>query len=165
MRAGAAEPACARVAFLMSEAISGVVRRACAGQDGDSFMVPRLRSAGLVVLAAACFLLAACADLRTDVDSEVVNSIRYDTVPCAQLMAERDSLVRTYGSPAGLAPDQQPGIRPILKEQSMGIFPLPEYRSRKVREEKIAFGRIEAMDRSIDRRACGKPQPKKNGPL
>jgi hypothetical protein len=114
----------------------------------------------LVVLALVSVALPSCADMRANTDSEVVNSMRFDTVPCATLMKERDELVRTYGSPASLPPDKQPGIRPILKQQPMGMFPVPEYRSKKTVEQRRAWGRIEAMNRSIERRQCGKPQPK-----
>jgi hypothetical protein len=101
--------------------------------------------------------------MRTDVDSEPVNSVRYDSVPCNALLAERDRLVKTYGSPEGLPADQQPGVRPILKQQPTGLLPVPDLRSTATRERKKAYGRIEAMDHSIDRRQCGKPKKERKG--
>jgi hypothetical protein len=101
--------------------------------------------------------------MRADVDSEVVNSIRYDSVPCKTLIAQRDALVRTYGSPTALPADQQPGVRPILKQQPTGLLPVPDLRSTATRDRKKAYGKIEAMDRSIDRRQCGKPKAQQKG--
>jgi hypothetical protein len=117
-------------------------------------------AAAAILLAAS---LAACSDMRADVDSEPVNSVRYDSVPCKTLIAERDALVKTYGSPEGLPADQQPGVRPILKQQPTGLFPVPDLRSTATRERKKAYGKIEAMDRSINRRQCGQPKAQKKG--
>lgn len=119
--------------------------------------------AGIIGVALLAASVAACSDMRADVDSEVVNSVRYDEVPCKTLLSERDALVKTYGSPEGLPADQQPGIRPILKQQPTGLFPVPDLRSKATRERKRAYGKIEAMDRSINRRQCGKPKAQQKG--
>lgn len=128
---------------------------------GDYFMAFGFRLAGVGATVLLAVLASSCSDMRADVDSEVVNSVRYDTVPCTQLMAERDALVKTYGSPESLPAGQQPGIRPILKEQPTGLFPVPDLRSKATRDRKKAYGRIEAMDHSINRRQCGKPKDQK----
>jgi len=119
--------------------------------------------AGVVAAVVLAASVAACSDMRADVDSEVVNSVRYDEVPCRTLISERDALVKTYGSPEGLPADQQPGVRPILKQQPTGLFAVPDFRSTATRERKKAYGKIEAMDRSINRRQCGKPKAQKKG--
>lgn len=124
-------------------------------------MTLRKGLAGIVTVALLAASVAACSDMRTDVDSEVVNSVRYDEVPCKALISERDALVKTYGSPEGLPADQQPGVRPILKQQPTGLFPVPDLRSTATRKRKKAYGKIEAMDRSINRRQCGKPKSQK----
>ncbi|HVW58007.1 MAG TPA: hypothetical protein VHC00_20225 [Rhizobiaceae bacterium] len=128
-------------------------------------MMLRKSLAGIVGAMLLAASVAACSDMRADVDSEVVNSVRYDEVPCNTLISERNALVKTYGSPEGLPADQQPGVRPILKQQPTGLFPVPDLRSNATRERKKAYGKIEAMDRSINRRQCGKPkaQQKKGG--
>ncbi len=121
-------------------------------------MTVRRTVAGAIAAMLIAASVAACSDMRADVDAEPVNSVRYDSVPCRTLIAERDGLVRTYGSPGGLPADQQPGIRPYLKQQPTGLMPVPDFRSTSTREHKKAYGRIEAMDRSIERRQCGTPK-------
>jgi hypothetical protein len=119
--------------------------------------------AGVIAVVLLAGSAAACSDMRADVDSEVVNSVRYDQVPCKALMGRRDALVKTYGSPEGLPADQQPGVRPILKQQPTGLFPVPDLRSTATRDRKKAYGKIEAMDRSINRRQCGSPKAQQKG--
>jgi hypothetical protein len=133
-------------------------------RDSWGRMMPLKKSlAGVVVMMVLAASVAACSDMRADVDSEVVNSVRYDEVPCKTLISERDALVTTYGSPGNLPADQQPGVRPILKQQPTGLFPVPDFRSTATRERKKAYGKIEAMNRSINRRQCGKPKAQQKG--
>jgi len=117
----------------------------------------------LTVLAAS---LGACADMAGNTNSEVVSSIRFDNVPCKDLISQRNALVAQYGSPDTLPEGHKPGERPYLKHEPLGMFIAPDFRGRKELDTRKALGRIDAMNHSLDRRQCeGAPKGKKKPAL
>jgi hypothetical protein len=120
------------------------------------------RAAALVALAGIAASLGGCADISSSANSEVVNSIRFDDVPCKQLVTQRNALVAQYGSPDALPEGQKPGERPYLKHEPLGMFVAPDFRDKKELDARKQLGRIDAMNHSIERRQCeGAPKGRK----
>ena len=108
---------------------------------------------GKKLLPALCLLAAGCADtsLASRQDENVLSSLPFDTVPCAQLTQQRDALAARYA----LGKD----ARPVFTEPPAGFGPFtPDTRSKHRREAERASGEIAAMNRSIVRRQCEKPK-------
>lgn len=81
--------------------------------------------------------------------TEVEMSLKYDTVECPQLIAQRDALVAQY-----------PNLPPDRGESSMawgGFAAVGDAIDQIGHEERVAKGRITAMNDSIRRRRCGAP--------
>lgn len=97
--------------------------------------------------------LAGCTSLSGGLDDEIVSSLQFDQIPCERLIAQRDALAAEHGDPTTLDPGQKPGARPALLPTGLGTL-VPDARGRRAKERRKAFGRIEAMDRSITRREC-----------
>ena len=124
------------------------------------------RIAALVFLTVLAASLGACADMAGNTNSEVVSSIRFDNVPCKDLISQRNALVAQYGSPDTLPEGHKPGERPYLKHEPLGMFIAPDFRGRKELDTRKALGRIDAMNHSLDRRQCeGAPKGKKKPAL
>jgi hypothetical protein len=105
----------------------------------------------LVVLA-PCLLIAGCAgaSLAEGQDEDVQSSLQYDSVPCDRLLAQRNGLVQQYH----LSVD----AKPSFSNPATGFGPfMPDIRSKTKRDADQATGKIDAMNRSIARRECGKP--------
>jgi hypothetical protein len=99
----------------------------------------------LVVLLA---LLAGCVP---SVDTEEEVSTRYDTIPCSALAAQRDAIRAKY-----------PVLPPEKGEQmAMGAFAgVRDALEAGGHDERVARGKIRAMNDSLRRRACaGAPKP------
>jgi hypothetical protein len=99
--------------------------------------------------------LAACTACQNSIavrqDEEIVASTRYDDVECAALAAERDALAARYG----LAPTLTREPLPESATPGFGIF-IPDARSEDERAKAKAIGEISAMNRSMERRRCGR---------
>jgi hypothetical protein len=86
-------------------------------------------------------------------DADVQSSLQYDSVPCDQLLANRNALAQQYNLPITAKPD--------FSNPAMGFGPFtPDVRSKAQRDSDRASGEIDAMNRSIERRDCGKPKKK-----
>ncbi len=125
----------------------------------------KARAGRIVMLAAsvaALVSLTACADMVGNTNREVVNSTQFDNVPCKDLISQRNTLVARYGSPDTLPEGQRPGERPYLKQEPLGAFLAPDFRSKNQLETRKALGRIDAMNHSLQRRQCeGAPKGQK----
>jgi hypothetical protein len=83
-------------------------------------------------------------------DENVQSSLQYDSVPCDRLLAQRNRLAQQYRLPQD--------AKPSFSDPGVGLGPFtPDVRSKTQREVEQASGRIDAMNRSITRRECGKP--------
>jgi hypothetical protein len=102
-----------------------------------------------VVILLATVPVAACSSLPAAIESEVVRSTLYDETPCTTLRAERAALVRQYGDPKTNPNARQPGD-PITPT-GMSVV-TPDFRSAAEKERGLAWGKIVAMDDSIERR-------------
>jgi hypothetical protein len=102
-----------------------------------------------VVILFAAFPAAACSSLPAAIESEVVRSTLYDDTPCATLKAERAALASQYGDPKANPEARQPGD-PITPT-GMSVV-TPDFRSAAEKERGLAWGKIVAMDSSIERR-------------
>jgi hypothetical protein len=105
-----------------------------------------------MLVLASCLVMAGCAgnSLAERQDANVVSSLQFDTVPCDQLVAQRNALAQQHHLPLD--------AKPTFSNPAMGFGPfMPDYRSKARRDAEQASGRIDAMNRSIDRRECGKP--------
>ncbi len=86
-------------------------------------------------------------------DEDVQSSLQYDDVPCDQLLAQRNQLARQNNLPTT--------AKPSFSNPAMGFGPfIPDTRSKAQRDSNKASGEIDAMNRSIVRRDCGKPKKK-----
>lgn len=85
-------------------------------------------------------LLAGCS---TRADEQEMSTI-YDKVGCAQLSAQRSALLAQY--PA--RPPEQGERAP------MGVLGGLDLRSQTKKDTAIAYGKIDAMERSMQRRKC-----------
>lgn len=102
-----------------------------------------------VVLMLNLLAAAGCTTLNQGLEAEVVNSIRYDDTPCAQLISERNALAAQHGL------SQTVQRTPATESRFMGVGPLiPDLRAEEVRQRNLAIGQIDAMNRSLTRRAC-----------
>lgn len=96
-----------------------------------------------------CLSLAGCASgtIAASEEANVTSSLQYDTVPCKQLVAERNGLAARYG----LSQD----AKTVFSSPPTGFGTvLPDMRSARQRESEQASGRIDAMNRSLVRRKC-----------
>jgi len=101
------------------------------------------------VLALNLLAAAGCTTLNEGLEAEVVNSIRYDDTACPQLIGERNALAAQYGL------SQTVERTPATESRFMGVGPLvPDLRGEDVRQRNLAIGQIDAMNRSLTRRAC-----------
>lgn len=96
---------------------------------------------------------AACSSLPSNLDGEVVSSLAYDKTPCPDLVAQRNTLVARYGDPSTKSDDEKPGSRPAYVPVGAATV-VPDMRSQSERDRRVALGEIDAMNRSIKRRAC-----------
>lgn len=105
----------------------------------------------LVVLA-SCLAITGCAgnSMAERQDANVQSSLQYDSVPCDRLLAQRNGLAQRYR----LSRD----AKPSFSNPGVGLGPFtPDFRSKTQRDIEKASGQIDAMNRSITRRECGKP--------
>ena len=107
---------------------------------------------------ASCLAMAGCVggtSMAERQDENVQSSLQYDSVPCDQLLANRNALAQQYNLPVT--------AKPGFSNPAMGFGPFtPDMRSKAKRDSDKASGEIDAMSRSIDRRDCGKPKKKDN---
>jgi len=98
---------------------------------------------------ALCLSLAGCASgsIAAGEDANVTSSLQYDTVPCKQLVSERDALAARYG----LSQDAKTAFS--APPAGFGTV-LPDMRGAQKREADQASGKIDAMNRSLVRRKC-----------
>ncbi|MHB2264726.1 hypothetical protein [Aliihoeflea sp. PC F10.4] len=97
-------------------------------------------------------VVSGCTTLDEGHEAEVINSIRYDDTPCPQLIAERNALATRHGLSTGVQ------RTPRTESRFMGVGPfIPDMRGQETREQGLAVGQIDAMNRSITRRACDAP--------
>ncbi|MBZ9982244.1 MULTISPECIES: hypothetical protein [unclassified Mesorhizobium] len=105
---------------------------------------------------ASCLVMAGCVgnSMSERQEENVQSSLQYDSVPCGQLLAQRNALARQYNL------SQQ--AKPTFSNPAMGFGPfIPDIRSKTKRDADKASGEIDAMNRSIERRDCGKPDKQK----
>lgn len=108
-----------------------------------------MRKTVSLLLAVNLLAAAGCTTLNEGLEAEVVNSIRYDDTPCPQLISERNALAAQYGL------SQTVERTPATESRFMGVGPLiPDLRAEEVRQRNLAIGQIDAMNRSLTRRAC-----------
>lgn len=106
----------------------------------------------ILVLAAVALGGTACQNsVAVQQEAEVFNSIQYDTIPCGELQARRDTLAAQHG----VSPEIERAPPKESTTPGFGIV-LPDGRSEAERAQARAIGEITAMNRSIQRRACGK---------
>ncbi len=102
-----------------------------------------------ITLVLALATVSGCTTLNQGLEAEVVNSIRFDDTPCPQLIGARNALAVQHG----LSPTVQ--REPASESRFMGVGPLiPDLRGEDVRARNLAIGQIDAMNRSLTRRAC-----------
>jgi len=101
------------------------------------------------ILLALCVSLAGCASgsMASGEDANVASSLQYDTVPCKQLIADRNGLAARYG----LSQDAKTAFS--APPAGFGTV-LPDMRGAKKREADQASGKVDAMNRSLLRRKC-----------
>ena len=96
-------------------------------------------------------LLAGCGNIQGQLDNEKISSLRYDTVQCPALIAQRSQAMaevsRLTNGQGYQDPDVIVGLGPVL----------PDYRTENQTKAGALQGQIESMSRSIDRRKCGAP--------
>ncbi|MCP9229203.1 hypothetical protein NMG46_02910 [Mesorhizobium sp. LMG 17147] len=101
---------------------------------------------------ASCLAMAGCVgnSMSERQDENVQSSLLYDKVPCDQLLAQRNGLAQQYHLPVD--------AKPSFSNPATGFGPFtPDMRSKAKRDADQASGKIDAMNRSIARRECGKP--------
>lgn len=106
-----------------------------------------------MMVLASCLAVAGCMEnsLAERQDANIQSSLQYDTVPCDQLLAQRNGLAQQYHLSAQTA-------KPTFSNPAMGFGPfMMDTRSKNQRDAEAASGKIDAMNRSITRRDCGKP--------
>ncbi|MHC1549500.1 hypothetical protein [Phyllobacterium sp. K27] len=96
-------------------------------------------------------LLAGCGNIQGQLDNEKISSLRYDTIQCPSLIAQRNQAAaevsRLTNGQGYQDPDVIIGLGPIL----------PDYRTENQKKAGALQGQVESMSRSIDRRKCGTP--------
>ncbi|MER9232022.1 hypothetical protein NKI56_07935 [Mesorhizobium sp. M0622] len=105
-----------------------------------------------MMVLASCLAMAGCVgnSMSERQDENVQSSLQYDKVPCDQLLAQRNGLAQQYHLPVD--------AKPSFSNPAMGFGPFtPDTRSKAKRDADQASGKIDAMNRSIARRECGKP--------
>ncbi|MBX9450453.1 MAG: hypothetical protein ACT6RL_12020 [Neoaquamicrobium sediminum] len=106
----------------------------------------------ILVLTAVALGSTACQNsVAVQQEAEVFNSIQYDTIPCADLQGRRNALAAQHG----VSPDIERTPPKESTTPGFGIV-LPDGRSDAERARARAIGEITAMNRSMQRRACGK---------
>lgn len=99
-----------------------------------------------------CLVLAGCGEtsMASRQEQNVTSSLQYDAVACAPLISQRNALAANYG----LSQD----AKGSMTAGPTGFAPfIPDYRSQKQQDSDRAAGQIDAMNRSLIRRACIKP--------
>jgi hypothetical protein len=104
------------------------------------------------LLALTFLSLAGCTSVGPALDNEVVSSMNFDTMPCPELMAQRDALAGRHGLPRDTSA-LVPGRRPFYVLPGAGPV-VPDMRMPWTRERSRAIGEVKAMDGSINRRKC-----------
>jgi hypothetical protein len=105
-----------------------------------------------ILVLMSCMLAAGCVGNSTSErqDENERSSLQYDAVACDELLAQRDGLAQQYHLPVT--------VKPSFSNPAMGFGPFtPDMRSRTRRDTDRAIGEIDAMNRSIERRDCVKP--------
>lgn len=93
-------------------------------------------------------LLAGCGNIQGQLDNEKISSLRYDTVECPALVAQRNQAMAEVGRLTNGAGYQDPNV-------ITGFGPiLPDYRTANQKKAGALQGQIDSMGRSIDRRKC-----------
>ncbi|TIQ31072.1 MAG: hypothetical protein E5X48_27735 [Mesorhizobium sp.] len=109
-----------------------------------------------MVALTCCLMVAGCVggtSMAERQDENVQSSLQYDSVPCDQLLSNRNALAQQYNLPVT--------AKPGFSNPAMGFGPfMPDMRSKAQRDSDKASGEIDAMSRSIERRDCGKPKKK-----
>lgn len=106
----------------------------------------------ILVLTAVALGSTACQNsVAVQQEAEVFNSIQYDTIPCVDLQGRRNALAAQHG----VSPDIERTPPKESTTPGFGIV-LPDGRSDAERARARAIGEITAMNRSMQRRACGK---------
>lgn len=93
-------------------------------------------------------LLSGCANIQGQLDNEKISSLRYDTVPCPQLVAQRNQAMAEVSRLTNGAGYQDPNV-----VTGLGPF-LPDYRTANQKQAGALQGQADSMGRSIDRRKC-----------
>ena len=110
-----------------------------------------------MMVLASCLAMTGCmgSSMSERQDQNVQSSLQYDSVPCGELLAQRNALAQQYH----LSTDAK---APTFSNPAMGFGPFtPDMRSKSKRDTDLASGKIDAMNRSIERRDCGKPNKQK----
>jgi hypothetical protein len=105
-----------------------------------------------MMVLASCLAAAGCMgnSLSESQDANIQSSLQFDAVPCDQLLAQRNQLAQQY--------HVSPTAKPTFSDPAMGFGPfMLDGRSKSTKDAEAASGRIDAMNRSITRRDCGKP--------
>lgn len=106
-----------------------------------------------MMILASCLTMAGCVggnSMSERQDENVQSSLQYDSVPCDQLIGQRNGLAGQY--------HLSTTAKPSFSNPAMGFGPFtPDMRSKNQRDIDQAAGKIDAMNRSIERRDCGKP--------
>lgn len=104
---------------------------------------------GRILLLPLILAATACGGTRSAVeDASVISSTRYDDVPCAQLVAQRNDLAARFGLARNVERPSFEGRR-----AGLGVI-MPDLRSETTRQQDQAVYMVHAMSRSIERRNC-----------
>jgi hypothetical protein len=109
-----------------------------------------------MIVLASCLVTAGCAgsSMAERQDADIQSSLQYDSVPCGQLLAQRNALAQQH--------NLSTKAKPAFSNPAMGFGPfMPDVRSKAKQDTDKATGEMDAMNRSIDRRDCGKPDEQK----
>ncbi len=96
--------------------------------------------------------LGGCTSLAQNLDAEYTSSMPYDAVDCGRLAAMRNQEAASHGLAPNATVDQEWAM-PLRSQTGIAVY-VPDYRSREAKEIGAARGRIEAMNHSMQRRAC-----------
>ena len=93
-------------------------------------------------------LLAGCGNIQGQLDNEKISSLRYDSVACPTLVAQRNHALAEVSRLTKGAGYQDPNV-------IVGLGPiLPDYRTANQKQAGALQGQADSMTRSIDRRKC-----------